>query len=98
MLYSLNLQRNEFSEEGVKFLSRAACSSRLKELDISDNLFKVQGIKNLREYLVHENCELQTLKIRKCGLLQYSRTLLFTSMTSRCTIRDLDCTDNNLGG
>ncbi|XP_029706505.1 NLR family CARD domain-containing protein 3-like isoform X2 [Takifugu rubripes] len=76
-------------------LSNAISTSRLRELDLSNNPLADAGVATLSRGLINAN--LETLRLRSCSLTQdSSRPLASTISSGSCRLRLLDLSDNDL--
>eukprot|EP00066_Takifugu_rubripes_P030354 XP_011619620.1 PREDICTED: NACHT, LRR and PYD domains-containing protein 12-like [Takifugu rubripes] len=76
-------------------LSNAISTSRLRELDLSNNPLADAGVATLSRGLINAN--LETLRLRSCSLTQdSSRPLASTISSGSCKLRLLDLSDNDL--
>ncbi|TWW82291.1 Stonustoxin subunit beta [Takifugu flavidus] len=76
-------------------LSNAISTSRLRELDLSNNPLADAGVAALSRGLINAN--LETLRLRSCSLTQDSSWPLASTISSgSCKLRLLDLSDNDL--
>ncbi|XP_029102918.1 NACHT, LRR and PYD domains-containing protein 12-like [Scleropages formosus] len=99
-LDTLRLFYCRLSEGGCTSLATALRSnpcSHLRELDLSYNNPGESGVKWLSDLLQDPACELETLRLKLCGLTEKCCEALASVLTSNSShLRELDLSDNDL--
>ncbi|XP_060738027.1 ribonuclease inhibitor-like isoform X2 [Tachysurus vachellii] len=93
------LKPSDLTEESCRVLSSvlSSISSRLTELDLSNNKLQDSGVKLLSDGLKDPHCTMKTLRLCLCDLTEESCRVLssvLSSISSRLT--ELDLSNNNL--
>ena len=98
-LKTLNLSRNNITDEGVKHLSTALTHTNctLNSLDLSSNMITDEAIKHLSTALTHTNCTLNSLNLSSNKITDEAIKHLSTALTqTNCKLNILDLRDNNI--
>ncbi|RVE75224.1 hypothetical protein OJAV_G00014490 [Oryzias javanicus] len=93
------LSRCNLSERSCEALSSIlnSQSSRLRDLDLSNNNLQDSGVKLLSSGLKSPHCELKSLRLSGCNLSERSSADLASVLSSKSSkLRDLDLSNNNL--
>ncbi|XP_061564061.1 NACHT, LRR and PYD domains-containing protein 12-like [Cololabis saira] len=69
---------------------------QLKVLDLSDNDFRDEGVKDLSSALGSPRCKLEKLVLSQCGVTEEGCTFLASALNSS-RLRELDLSNNHLG-
>ncbi|XP_032440738.1 NACHT, LRR and PYD domains-containing protein 12-like [Xiphophorus hellerii] len=88
----------DLSQRGIEVLSSVLSSqnSILKELDLSYNNLGDAGVMQLAVGLESTNCSLETLRMKGCKLTWKGCDTLATIISSQCSLRELDVSNNDL--
>ncbi|XP_053535375.1 NLR family CARD domain-containing protein 3-like isoform X3 [Ictalurus punctatus] len=94
-----DLRECKLTEESCRVLSSVlrSNSSRLRELNLSDNNLQDSGVKLLSAGLENPHCTLEILSLRVCDLTEESCRVLSSVLRSNSSrLRELDLSLNNL--
>ncbi|XP_041656494.1 NLR family CARD domain-containing protein 3-like isoform X1 [Cheilinus undulatus] len=96
-LKSLRLSGCNLSERSCGALSSVLSSSRLKELDLSNNDLQDSGVEQLCGGLKDPLSTLESLRLSVCNLSERSCRALSSALSSQSSsLRELDLSNNNL--
>ncbi|XP_046906750.1 NACHT, LRR and PYD domains-containing protein 12-like isoform X2 [Hypomesus transpacificus] len=94
----LGLNRCKITKDCCEVLVSAICSSRLKELDLSDNDLQNAGVNIISDGLGRRHCKLETLRLSFCKVTGEGCASLATALRSGFShLRDLDLSYNHPG-
>jgi Ran GTPase-activating protein (RanGAP) involved in mRNA processing and transport len=79
-LNKLNISKNEITTNGMSRLKESLKTTIIVELDISQNPLGNSGIKELSNYLFHDNCIIDRLDISDCKFTWEGGLMLMTSV------------------
>ncbi|KAM9772464.1 NACHT, LRR and PYD domains-containing protein 12-like isoform 9-T9 [Syngnathus typhle] len=97
-LQVLTLWTCKLSKKSCEALASVLSSpSSLRELDLSSNNLRDDGLETLAAGLAKPQCTLQVLKLRECNLSKKSCEALASVLSSPCSLRELDLGYNDLG-
>ncbi|KAM9772460.1 NACHT, LRR and PYD domains-containing protein 3-like isoform 5-T5 [Syngnathus typhle] len=97
-LQVLKLWTCKLSKKSCEALASVLSSpSSLRELDLSSNNLRDDGLETLAAGLAKPQCTLQVLKLRECNLSKKSCEALASVLSSPCSLRELDLGYNDLG-
>ncbi|XP_073719318.1 protein NLRC3 isoform X2 [Misgurnus anguillicaudatus] len=72
--------------------------SPLKELDLSQNVLRIPGIKHLSSVLENPNCKLEILRLESCGITDEGCAVLVSALRSNPShLRELNLYMNHIG-
>ena len=96
-LRSLNLSRNEITDDGVKYLAGALNdrNCKLNSLNLSGNKIKDKGVKYLADALKGSNCKLNTLNLASNGTDEGVKYLAEALKDSNCKLNSLHLPADN---
>ncbi|XP_037098598.1 protein NLRC5-like isoform X4 [Syngnathus acus] len=93
----LALKKCNLSKKSCEALASVLSSpGSLRELDLGDNDLGDDGLEALATGLAKPQCTLQVLRLEKCNLSKKSWEALASILSSPCSLRELDLTDNDL--
>ena len=98
-LKTLNLRRNNITDEGVKHLSTALTHTNctLNSLNLYKNNITDEGVKHLATALTHTNCTLNSLDLRYNNISDEGVKHLATELThTNCKLNSLYLGYNNI--
>nr|XP_049616912.1 NACHT, LRR and PYD domains-containing protein 12 isoform X4 [Syngnathus scovelli] len=97
-LQVLKLNSCKLSKKSCEALASVLSSSRtLRELDLSWNDLGDDGLEALAAGLAKPQCTLQVLRLDECKLSKKSCDALASVLSSSCSLRKLDLSNNDLG-
>ncbi|XP_061125356.1 NACHT, LRR and PYD domains-containing protein 3-like isoform X4 [Syngnathus typhle] len=92
------LQYCRLSKKSCKALASVLSSPcSLRELNLSDNDLGDDGLEALAAGLAKPQCALQVLELEWCNLSKKSCEALASVLSSPCSLRELELSDNDLG-
>ncbi|KAA0711831.1 Protein NLRC3 [Triplophysa tibetana] len=98
-LKKLSLSECSIGEEGYKCLYSAVRSnpeSHLIELDLRGNDPGETGVKLIYQLIQDHKCQLNTVRLRDCGLTEESCSALASVLSSNISVKELDMSNNHL--
>ena len=97
-LRSLNLSRNEITDDGVKYLAGALNdrNCQLNTLNLSGNKIKDKGVKYLADALKGSNCKLNTLNLASNVTDEGVKYLAEALKDSNCKLNSLNLAQNDV--
>ncbi|XP_062396003.1 NACHT, LRR and PYD domains-containing protein 3-like [Sardina pilchardus] len=95
-LETLRLCACYITEASCVTLAKVLQQSSLKDLDLSGNLLRDEGVKLVCTGLMSPHCRLNTLGLKECNLYKSSCAALAPVLWSFSELRDLDLSDNDL--
>ena len=98
-LRSINLRRNNITDEGVKHLAEALTNnnSKLNSLDLAGYNMTDEGVKHLAEALTNNNCKLNRLDLANNNITDEGVKHLAKALTNNnCKLNSLDLARNNI--
>ncbi|KAM8757797.1 uncharacterized protein AB9X84_010506 [Acanthopagrus schlegelii] len=94
LLSGCNLSKKSFQALSSVVSSK---SSRLRELDLSNNNLQESGLELLFAAAENPHCTLETLRLTGCNLSERSSDVLNSVLSSKsCSLRKLDLSNNDL--
>ncbi|XP_062330164.1 NACHT, LRR and PYD domains-containing protein 12-like [Osmerus eperlanus] len=94
----LRLNRCQITKDCCEVLVSIICSTRLKELDLSDNELQDAGVNIVSDGLGKSHCELETLRLSFCKVTGEGCASLATALRSGLShLRELDLSYNHPG-
>ncbi|XP_051763931.1 NACHT, LRR and PYD domains-containing protein 12-like isoform X30 [Ctenopharyngodon idella] len=98
-LEKLRLEDCNITAEGCAALASALRSnSHLRELDLTDNIIGGGGLTLLSDGLKDPHCKLEKLRLEDCNITAEGCAALASALRSNSHLRELDLTDNIIGG
>ena len=99
-LSSLNLTRNQLTDEAAKYLAEAINSnnSQLRTLNLSENNISHIGARHLAEAINNNNCQLRTLNLSENNISDIGAQHLADAINNNnnCQLHTLNLSDNNI--
>ncbi|XP_076142682.1 NACHT, LRR and PYD domains-containing protein 12-like isoform X2 [Alosa pseudoharengus] len=98
-LETLRLNQCHLSKESCAIMASVLqrTPSHLRELDMSDNDLQDEGVELLCVGLRDPQCKLETLRVKRCHLSQFSCKMMTTVLQwTPSHLRELDMSDNDL--
>ncbi|XP_066020326.1 NACHT, LRR and PYD domains-containing protein 3-like [Pocillopora verrucosa] len=98
-LRSLNLTRNQLTDEAAKYLAEAINSnnSQLRTLNLSENNISDIGAQHLADAINNNNCQLRELYLSHNNILDIGAQHLAEAINNNnCQLRELYLTHNNI--
>ena len=99
-LSSLNLTRNQLTDEAAKYLAEAINSnnSQLRTLNLSENNISHIGARHLAEAINNNNCQLRTLNLSENNISRIGTRHLAEAIknNNNCQLRKLDLSASNI--